>query len=163
MIRDVVVTGNIDTGGVVLTLPDGTRLSAQTSAPEFRTHLTAAVDVESRRWVPGTVFCESHSGGWGRVRVQPGDRFTFWFEPDSDGEGPFIDLCTTGVSPEGEITLRPVSERDAAEVEKAFPQADFVRGQRQVFRRAGADLLAHEAWTCWRAMEYRGRDTSEGA
>lgn len=153
MIRNVTVIGSEVTFGIVLVMPDGTHIAAQAGA-EIVPYIRASIEAESRRWVRGTVFCETGRGA-DRVKLQVGDRFRYWAEPDNE-EGPSIDLTVKAMSPEGEITLQPETERDVTAINEVFPQTEFVRGQRQSFRRVGTDLLTHESWTCWMQMSYRG-------
>lgn len=157
MIHGVRVTGNYSTWHVVLTMPDGTRIAA-TADNAITPYIEAAAEAEARRWVRGTVFCESANGS-DRVQIKVGDHFRYFPEPQDIT--PAINLRVTSISPEGEVTLSPVGARDVEAIDREFPQTEFVRGQPMPFRRLGNDLIAHEAWTCWAEMEYRGGASHE--
>lgn len=112
--------------------------------------------MSAREWRPGYNSTND--------KLAVGQRWLWWPETPTE-TAPKVRLVLQGLSPEGEVHLRPATAEDAATLEATWPPVAFSKENpdRFPFKRvdekmakAGSsqglkagDLLCHEAWDVW--------------
>ncbi len=107
---------------------------------------------------PGHVF-----GGIRLIPLERGNFFHFSSAPDV-----WVNLEVVDFLPDGQVHLRPASEKDAGLYNTSFPSVEFRKGDpgtapfkliekgnlfmEKKFALKIGDLLAHEAWSVWLSM-----------